>query len=205
MYIDGANLKLSTGELSAKYITPVRDNGYIATFKIAITTIVTVSGSLAFDSDPATRFSDDASLRFSGAEVLGATSFEVKTSDDNITWSDWIAWQQGDYACRYFQLRMTMTRSSLSQNLACSEFSYYTDLPSVDENQEGEVTDTGTGEVITFTKTFHEDPIINVTILTGNAYVWKATSLSTTGVTIKLYQLDGTSVVGTYRIHAHGV
>ncbi len=202
----GDNLEIDATYLFGTYVTPVRDIGYVATFKIGVNTLVTLSGDDTWQDFGEQTFPDlPDTIRFSGTEIAGATSFEIKTSEDNVTWSDWRLWQAGDYKCRYFQLRMTITRASTAQVLQCSELNYYADLPDIDEFQDGEVVTAGDGCAITFTKTLHENPAINITILTGDGFVWKQSGLSTTGVNIKLYKLDGTAVTGTFRIHIHGV
>ena len=100
---------------------------------------------------------------------------------------------------------MTLTRESIVTTLLCTQFDYLADLPDVDEMQDGEVSTAADGDEITFTKTFHEDPALNITILTGDGDYWLASGLDTTGVTIKLYQNDGTAKIGTFRVHVHGV
>lgn len=202
----GDNLEIDATFLSGTYVTPVRDVGYVATFKIGVNTLITVAGEDTWQDFGEQTFLDiPDTIRYSGTEIAGASSFEIKTSEDNVTWSDWVLWQAGDYKCRYFQLRMTLTRASTLQDLECSEFNYFADLPDIDEFQDGEVVTAGDGCNITFTKTLHENPAINITILTGDGFVWKQSGLSTTGVNIKLYKLDGTAVTGTFRIHIHGV
>jgi predicted phage tail protein/molybdopterin converting factor small subunit len=204
----GDNLEIDAGHLSGTYVTPIRDVGYVATFKIGVNSVVVdASEEGVWNEEPVDGKWSDLSLtdRWSGQELTGAATFEIKTSEDNITWSDYISYQPGDYKCRYFQLRMTLTRENTAKTIQCSEFNYYADLPDVDEVQDGEVTVAANGCDITFAKTFHEAPALNVTILTGDGYVWKASSLSTTGVTIKLYDLSGTLKTGTFRIGIHGV
>jgi len=201
------NLELSSGELTGTYETDVADVGYVATFKIGIETVVTVSGDTTlqdYGEDTLDSFPD--SMRLSGMELSGAVSFQIKTSDDNVTWSDYEPYQTGDYKCRYFKILMTLTRQSTAQDLECSTFDYYADLPDVDEFGAGEVTVAADGCEITFTKTFHEAPSVNIDILDGDAYVHKFSSApSTTGFTVKLYELDGTAATGNFRYHAHGV
>jgi predicted phage tail protein len=198
-------LELSTGYLTGTYETAVRDVGYVASFKIGIEEIITVAGDRAWDSDPDAKFDDSISDRFSGSELAGAATFEIKTSEDNITWSAYAPWQAGDYYCRYFQIRMTMTRADLSQAAQCSQLDYYADLPDVDDMFDDEVTNASTGKAITFTKTFHEDPVVHIMILDGSGVYALITGLSTTGCTVKLYNTSGTAQTGNFRVHVHGV
>jgi hypothetical protein len=194
--------------LTGTYKTPVRDLGYIAVFKIGIETVVVVSNDMELDDSETLELDDSDTLRLSGGEVVGAVSFKIKTSEDNVTWSDWIAWQPADYVCRYFQIEMTITRETVSTVLLVSQFDYYADLPDVDEFGTGEVSNPSTPDVgvdITFIKTFHVDPSVNVSILTGDGFVHKLTNLSTTGVTVTLYDLSGVAKTGTFSYHVHGI
>lgn len=205
MYIDNGNLKLSTGELSATYTTPVRDVSFVGTFSITIDALAVITTSLAFDSDAVRKFSDSRTLRFVGEEIAGALTFEVRTSEDDITWTSWEPFRRGDFYCRYFQLRMTMTREATDIDLLCSRFNYSADLPDIDETGEGEVTVAETGDTITFTKIYHQNPVIAIDILTGDAAYWKVTSLDTTGFDVHLYDVAGQRRVGTFTWKAHGI
>ena len=202
--VSGVNLIISTGQLSGTYVTPVRDVGYVATFGIKIEVVTSISVAARFDDDSVTKFDSSATARFTGEESPGAATFEIQTSEDNVTWSGWAAFQPGDYKCRYFQIRMTLTRATVDTSLNCSQLDYSADLPDIDEVQDGEVTVAADGDDITFAKTFHETPALNITILTGTGEFWKQSSLDTAGVTIKLYNSSGV-VTGTFRIHIHGV
>jgi predicted phage tail protein len=203
----GDNLELDEGELTGTYTTDEVDVGYVATFKIGIHSIATVSGDDTWQDFGEDTFQDiPETLRFSGSEVLGATSFEIRTSEDDITWSDWETWQAGDYKCRYYQLRMTVTRTSTSQDLEVSEFTHYADLPDVDEFGEDEVTVAGDGKAVTFSKTFHETPSVNIDIRSGDGYVHKFSVVpDTSGFTVKLYDLSGVAKTGEFSYHAHGI
>jgi predicted phage tail protein len=206
--VSGNNLICSTGKLTGTYLTPVRDVGFVATFKIGIDSVATVSGDSTWDQEP-----DDATWaqlpdtdRWSGLEAPGALSFEIKTSEDNSTWSAWEAWQPGDYKCRYFQLRMTMTRADVGQALECSQFDYFADLPDVDDFGTATVSTAADGIAVTFNKTYHQIPSVNVDILSGDGFLHKFSVVpSTTGFTVKLYDLSGTAKTGDIRWAAHGV
>lgn len=203
--ISGDNLILSTGKLTGTYETGVKDIGFVATAKIGIEQIVTAGGDRRFDSDAAATFADSPTDRFSGAELAGAATFEIKTSEDNVTWTAYAAWVASDYRFRYFQIRMTLTRDSLDIDLQCSQFDYYVDLPDVDEYGSGSVSDTTNGLDVTFAKTFFQEPVVAISILSGTGVYWRVSSKDTAGFTIKLYDVAGVSVTGDFEFHAHGV
>ena len=207
MSVVSDKLEIDAGNLTGTYTTAVRDLGYVATFKVGIETVVTIGGSgAAWDDFPGLGMDDMGSMRFSGAEAVGAVAVQIKTSSDNIIWSAYSNWIAGDYTCKYFQLQFTFTRTDLSQDLECSAIDYYADLPDVDEFGVGEVTVAASGDEIVFTKTFHEIPGVNIDIVSGDGYVHKFSTVpSTTGFIVKLYALDGTTKTGDFRYHAHGV
>jgi hypothetical protein len=200
------NIELDADHLTGTYTTGVKDIGYICDARIIIQNVVSVAQALAWDSDPLRAFDDSTTLRWTGEELPGALTFQIKTSDDNITWSAWEDWISADYSCRYFQIQATLTRDSLSTSLLWSEFIIKVDIPDVDETGDGEVTVAATGDEITFTKTFHEPPVVNINITSGTGYAVKfSVNPSITGFTVKLYQLDGTAVIGTFTWSAHGI
>ena len=203
---DGDNLKFATGELLGTYLCPVRDIGFLATFKIGINEIIVATGDATWQDFGDQIFSAlPDSIRFSGAQQSGAVAYEIRTSEDNVTWTDFSAWILADYRCRYFQIRMTIARANASIDLECSSLEYYADLPDIDENQEATISDGASGVAITFEKTFHKTPSVNVTIASGGGVYHVISSLSTTGATIKLYDQAGAPQTGDIIIHIHGI
>ena len=207
----GNNLEIDATYLTGTYVAPVRDIGFVATFKIGVGTIITVSGDATWQDFGEGTFADSETLRFLGEEIAGATTFEIRTSVDGVdpdvnTWTAWLPWQAGDYKCRWFQLRMTMNRVSTAQVLQCSEFNSYADLPDIDVFGNDTVSVAADGKAVTFSKVFHENPSVNIDILSGDGYVHKFSVVpSITGFTVKLYDLSGTAQTGAFDFHAHGV
>jgi hypothetical protein len=127
--------------------------GYIATFKIGIIHVVSLTDDAQWDSFGEQTFLDlPDDYRFTGSEAGDVATFEIRSSLDNSTWTAWETWQPVDYTCRYFQIRMTLTRQSVDQDLVCSEFSYYADLPDVDDKLSDTITVANDGVDITFIK-----------------------------------------------------
>ncbi|MFA5160249.1 MAG: hypothetical protein WC484_07090 [Candidatus Omnitrophota bacterium] len=210
MYIDGVNLKLSSNELVGQYITPVRDVGYIAPFGVVVEAIIAITAALGFNTDAVRRFNTSSTLRFTGEEAVGALTFEIRYSEDGAdpeidTWTDWLPFKSGDYYCRWFQLRMTITRQALDIDLVCSKFDYTADLPDVNEKGVDEVTVAVTGKAVVFTNTFHTEPVVNISILSGTGVYYRFSAKDSTGFTVILYDVTGTEVVGDFEFHAYGV
>jgi predicted phage tail protein len=201
---DGNYLQITTGNLTGTYVTAVRDIGYSASFYIGIEVITSIAVARSWDDDETTTWASDSEARFSGVETSGNATFEIKTSHDNSTWTDWMAWQSGDYSCRYFQLRMTLTRENVTDDLECSQFDYYADLPDVDET--GSDSDAGgDGEEIVFTKEYHVEPNVHIEILSGSAIYHRFTEKDLTGFTVAFYDATGTQQPASFDWHSHGI
>jgi len=200
------SISIAEGELSGTYITPVRDLGYIANFKIGINPVVVIADEATWQDFGEQTFADmPETYRFSGEEAGEAASFEIRTSDDNITWSEWQTWQAGDYTCRYFQIRMTLTRLNVAQDLVCAELNSYADLPDIDDKLEGEVTVAEDGADLVFTKEFHKVYGVQITIISGDGIYYKVNDLDLIGCNIKLYDAEGTAQTGDFLAHIHGI
>lgn len=204
--VDGDNLIISAGKLSGTYETPEKDLGYLATFKIGIETIVTLVDDATWQDFGEQTFEDiSETYRFTGAEQGDVASFEIRISEDNVTWTEWAPWQPADYYCRYFQLRMTLTRDNETQDIVCSAFNYYADLPDIDDKTEGIVTVANDGADIVFTKEFHKVYGVHITITSGDGVYAKISGLDLTGCNVKLYDEEGVAKTGDFLCHAHGI
>jgi hypothetical protein len=202
---DSETLIISDGQLSGSYETPVRDIGYVATVYIGVDVIASISTGRRFNSDGTSRFDDNVSFRFTGQETLRAASFRIKTSEDNIVWSDWVDYQAGDYYCRYFQIEMTLTRENLGDYVTCSTLAYFGDLPDVDEHGSDEITVADDGKEIFFTKTYHEEPSVHIEITTGDGIYARFENKTITGFEVKLYNAQGVAQAGMFDWHSHGI
>jgi predicted phage tail protein len=203
--IDGNNLVIEDGYLSGKYSTPIRDFGFLATVYIGIDVVTTLYTGRKFNDDSVTRFDSSDSLRFSGIESPGVATFEIRTSEDNITWTEWTGYQAGDYLCRYFQIRMTLTRQNVSDSVSCTSLNYHGDLPDIDEYGANTVDVAVDGKQVLFAKTFHEEPIVNVSIASGNGIYSRFMDKNETGFTVKLYDGSGVEQTGDFDWQAHGI
>ncbi|MFH2137443.1 MAG: phage tail protein [Candidatus Omnitrophota bacterium] len=205
LIINGSSLIIEDGYLSGKYTTEIRDFGYVATVRIGINVITTLDTGRRFDDDTITRFNSSDKLRFTGVENFGVAFFEIRTSEDNSVWSDWLPYQAGDYFCRYFQIRMTLSRENISDNVTCSTLGYYGDLPDIDEYNSDTVSAATEGKQVYFTKIFHEEPIVHIEVTGGDGIYAKFADKSETGFTVKLYDGAGAEKTGSFDWHAHGI
>ena len=101
---------------------------------------------------------------------------------------------------------MTITRDSVDTTVLVSDLTIKDDLPDVDENDTGTVSVAANGVAVTFTKTFHVEPSVNISITSGDGIAHQfSVAPSTTGFTVKLLELDSTAAAGTFTYHAHGI
>jgi len=202
---EGESIVITDGVMSGTYTTPVRDFGYVASVHIGIDVIVSTSLGRRFDSDGVTKFNDSPSYRFTGQETLRAASFRIRTSEDNITWKDWEDYQPGDYYCRYFQIELALHRENIGDEITCSTFQYFGDLPDVDDYGNATVVSAVDGKQVFFGKTYHEEPSVHIEIRSGSGIYSQFTDKSITGFTVKLYDAQGVVQTGMFDWHGHGI
>jgi len=202
---EGESIVITDGVMSGTYTTPVRDFGYVASVYIGIDVIVSTSLGRRFNTDGVTKFNDSPSYRFTGQETLRAASFRIRTSEDNITWKDWENYQPGDYYCRYFQIELTLYRENIGDEITCSTFQYFGDLPDVDDYGNDTVVSAVDGKQVFFGKTYHEEPSVHIEIRSGSGIYSQFTDKSITGFTVKLYDAQGVVQTGMFDWHSHGI
>ncbi len=202
---EGESIVITDGVMSGTYTTPVRDFGYVASVYIGIDVIVSTSLGRRFNSDGVTKFNDSPSYRFTGQETLRAASFRIRTSEDNITWKDWENYQPGDYYCRYFQIELTLYRENIGDEITCSTFQYFGDLPDVDDYCNDTVISAADGKQVFFGKTYHEEPSVHIEIRSGSGIYSQFTDKSITSFTVKLYDAQGVPQTGMFDWHSHGI
>jgi len=202
---EGESIVITDGVMSGTYTTPVRDFGYVASVYIGIDVIVSTSLGRRFNSDGVTKFNDSPSYRFTGQETLRAAGFRIRTSEDNITWKDWEDYQPGDYYCRYFQIELTLYRENIGDEITCSTFQYFGDLPDVDDYGNDTVASAVDGKQVFFGKTYHEEPSVHIEIRSGSGIYSQFTDKSITGFTVKLYDAQGVTQAGMFDWHSHGI
>jgi len=201
----GGNLQIASGETTMHYYSSIKDLTYLCEARVLIDYTITVTEALAWNSDSSQAFNDSDTLRWAGEEEPSSILFEIQTSEDNVTWSDWETLISSDYYMRYYRLRLTVTNEDPATITVVSNLTIKSDLPDIDEKGSSEVTVAASGKAITFVKTFHETPLVAIDILDGLGFVSKITSLSITGCTVTLYELDGTKATGKFKYHIHGI
>jgi len=105
----------------------------------------------------------------------------ICTSNDNITWSDWIPWTIGNITAKYVQMAFTMLNKT--GLFAIQSFYALLDNSSRIESGSG-VSVVAEGTTITFAQPFNNEPNIQITPLSAGTF---ALSQSTTGFTIMQY------------------
>jgi len=202
----GGNLQMDADETTMEYYSNIKDLTYLCESRVLIDYTITVTEALTWESNPTQALNDSTTLRWAGEEEPSSILFEIRTSEDNATWTDWETLISADFYMRYYQIRCTITNEDPETITIVSALTVKTDLPDIDEKTADEVTVAASGKAILFSKTFHETPLVAIDVLDGLAFLHKITNLSTSGCTVMLYQADGTTTAtGNFKYHAHGI
>ena len=127
----------------------------------------------------------------------GQQTIEVRTSNDNISWSGWSV-PSGNVTSRYFQARCTLTQ-------VASEVLYFTSFTTIasGEVQQESINDVdtstlggdlSTGRIIPLTKSYSAIVSVQVALQNvGAGWTWEIINKNTSGPTIKIYNGSGVS------------
>ncbi len=121
---------------------------------------------------------------------------QISVSDDNITWSDWVAFIAGDYTGQYFKYRLHLTSSIATQYPVVDQFLVTLDM--ADRAMRGQgVSIAAGGTAITFPQEYMDIPIVRATInAASSGDTIKMSAVSVTGFTIQILN-EGSGVART--------
>ena len=100
---------------------------------------------------------------------------------------------------------MTLYRENAGDDITCSTFQYFCDLPDVDDYGSDEVVSADEGKEVLFGKTYHEEPSVHIEIRSGNGIYSQFVDKSITGFTVKLFDAQGVAQAGMFDWHSHGI
>ena len=100
---------------------------------------------------------------------------------------------------------MIVARTDTSTVIQASALDYIVDLPSVVDTPSGSVSIAASGVYVNFIKTFHKNPAVNVTILSGAGVIATVTNISTTDCLVTLYNSSLTPQTGAFVLTVNGV
>ncbi|HYH63439.1 MAG TPA: hypothetical protein VD866_01960, partial [Urbifossiella sp.] len=135
-----------------------------------VTTARITAGVTATIYDPTVTFDESAgdfdsrSGLFDGEDIAGINIFfEVRTSDDDITYTPYRRFIVGDYTARYFQFRLRVFGTQASFNILITELWVTIDVPDVTDSGSLETSASGV-TTVPFAKDFYTAPDVGVTI-----------------------------------------
>ncbi|MEN6617360.1 MAG: hypothetical protein ABFD12_12450, partial [Syntrophorhabdus sp.] len=169
--------------LEGYYELPVLDLGSVQTARCSgVIGFMGIDTTQQFDS-----ISDfDAIENFDGDTAGISLQPQIALSSDGVTYTDWMAFQIGDYTARYIKRRIKLTTKNETQNIIINKIHFMTDMP--DRRQSGQdVVCTTSGLTITFAIPFMAKPKIGITIQgaqAGDYYDLPSALITTTGFTV---------------------
>lgn len=140
--------------------------------------------------DTASLFDDiidfDAVATFSDLVPGVGVQPQISLSDDNITYTDWTPYINGDYTARYFKFRLKLYTNDPQNYPEVTQFVATVDMPDRSERGMGVAVLAG-GTAITFTKEFMVAPIMRASIIAAQSGdTVNITSITTTGATLQV-------------------
>jgi len=137
------------------------------------------------------------------AGTVSAT-YEMRTSVDNLVWTNWAVYAPGTYTARYYQFRVTATTTDTTILPRIYALPVTLDVP--DRIVKIPAFSIGIGGTsYTFSPPYVGLQTVQVTVLNGAAGdTVKVTAKSTTGFTVTLFDSTGTSKAGTADITTFG-
>jgi len=169
--------------LEGYYELPVLDLGSVQTARCSgVIGFMGIDTTQQFDSIP----DFDAIENFDGDTAGISLQPQIALSSDGAVYSDWMAFQIGDYTARYIRRRIKLTTRNETQNIIITKIHFMTDMP--DRRESGQdVTCTTSGLTATFAIPFMAKPKIGITIQgaqAGDYYDLPSAHITTTGFTV---------------------
>lgn len=129
--------------------------------------------------------------------------YEIRTSNDNVTWTPWRVFIPGLRTLRYFQIRASFTALPGYQVLLKS-LRMLLDVPDRVLNYDN-LAITSAGRAITFNPPFTSIKVISCSLLDGVAGDrYRITNKTVNGLTVEVLNAAGALIAGTVDLRVHG-
>lgn len=120
---------------------------------------------------------------------------EIRTSDDNVTWSDWETFAVGKYIFRYVKFRLYVESLNPNVNVKISSAAVVINMPDRVESDD-DVECTASGLEVVYDGAFKNNPSVNITLQDGAVddrleYVYKTSA----GFHVKVYNATSAGYV----------
>ena len=191
---------------SGTYTTQPVDVGLITTAPVYIDTLVELLSTVPPWSEFDLPWSAYAAPEWTWqGRASGLTaSYEIRVSDDNVSWSTWQPFVPGAYRLRYLQIRVTLGTDDIANLPYMTELVVKVDVPDRVEHFE-DVAVPPAGVTLSFAPHFVGVQTVQVTLqsaASGDRFT--VTGKSNSGVTVRVFDETGAAKVGVVDVDVFG-
>jgi predicted phage tail protein len=197
---------LGVTDTSGTYVSEIQDLGIVTNAIVSIEPTISVL-SRAFTwsdlTEPWIEYAGPIWTWQGNSSAISAT-FEISTSLDGITWTDFAPFVSGNYELRFLRYRITLETSDIQYLPLMTEFKSFADVPDREIHLE-DVDIPTTGLQIDFDPPFVGLPTVQVTLQSasvGDNYT--VTSKTNSSVVVNVFDASGNPKIGLVDIDAFG-
>jgi len=193
-------------DTSGAYVSEIQDLGIITNAIISIEPTISVL-SRAFtwnDLIEPWNYYVGPDWTWQGKSSAISATFEISTSLDGITWTDFAPFVSGNYELRFLRYRITLETSEIEYLPLMTEFKSFADVPDREIHLE-DVDIPTTGQQIDFDPPFVGLPTVQVTLQSasvGDNYT--VTNKTNSSVVVNVFDASGNPKIGLVDIDAFG-
>lgn len=198
---------LNVGATSGTYISEVVDIGYMASSLVSVDANVESLGPLSLPwstyTQPWSYYSGSAwTWRAKGGAI--GSAYEISTSADGVTWSDWSTFTSGAYLFRYMRLRVTLSTSDANYRPYMTRLTINVDVPDRVEHF-ADVAVPVAGATIAFAPAFVGVATVQCTLQSASVGdTVKVTAKSASSVTVQVFNSAGTAKAAVVDVDVYG-
>ena len=126
----------------------------------------------------------------------------IRFSDDKTTWTDWQLYLSATYDFRYIQYKIEFDRDSDNEKINVTKLQQYYDVPDITYTHSG--TTTNGVDTLVFDTVFYSTPTEISCVITDGTVAYPVLSVTTTGYTVKTYNLSGALTSANYSLTVKG-
>lgn len=197
---------VTAGPTSGTYVTEIEDLGIVTNAIISIEpSIEVLSRGFVWENltDPWITYSGPVWTWQGKSSAISAT-FEISTSLDNVTWTDFVPFTSGNYELRYLRYRITLATNESEYLPLLTEFKSIADVPDRQIHLE-DLAVPSTGLTVDFDPPFVGTPTVQVTL--QNAAIgdnYTVSNKSNASVLIEVFDVNGAPKTGLVDVDAFG-
>jgi predicted phage tail protein len=193
-------------DTSGTYVTEIEDLGIVTNAIISIEpTISVLARSFTWnDLTQPWNYYSGPDWTWQGKSSAISATFEISTSLDGVTWTDFAPFVSGNYELRFLRYRITLETSEIEYLPLMTEFKSFADVPDREIHLE-DVNIPTTGKQIDFDPPFVGLPTVQVTLQSasvGDNYT--VTNKTNSSVMVNVFDASGNPKIGLVDIDAFG-